>query len=70
VETAKNNTRNKSSNRGIKARNVTPSSVVSVRVSDDDKERINEVMKAFKIRSYSDFMRIALQMVRLKLHSG
>jgi len=70
MATAKNTNKNKTSRRALKTRRVTPSSVVSVRVSDDDKERINEIMNAFKINSYSDFMRIALQMVRLKLHAG
>jgi len=40
------------------------SSVVSVRISEKEREEINVVMKNLNIKRYSDFMRIALQMVQ------
>lgn len=41
-------------------------SVVTVRVSDEEKERIEKIMKQLDIKRYSDVMRMALQMVKLQ----
>ena len=38
--------------------------VVTVRISDDEKVRIDEIMKNLDIKHYSDVMRLALQMVK------
>lgn len=40
------------------------STVVSVRISEKEKESIDMMMKNLNINRYSDFMRIALQMVQ------
>jgi len=39
-------------------------SVVTVRISDEEKERIDEIMRNLDIKRYSDVMRIALHMVK------
>lgn len=43
---------------------VAMSSVVSVRITETEKEYIDGIMKNLNIKRYSDFMRIALQMVQ------
>lgn len=40
------------------------STVITVRVSDSEKERIDEIMMNMDIKRYSDVMRMALHMVR------
>lgn len=47
-----------------RAKKASISSVVSVRITDKEKEDIDVVMKNLNIKRYSDFMRIALQMVQ------
>jgi len=47
-----------------RAKKATMSSVVSVRITEKEKEEIDVVMKNLNIKRYSDFMRIALQMVQ------
>jgi hypothetical protein len=47
-----------------RAKKASMSSVVSVRITDKEKEDIDVVMKNLNIKRYSDFMRIALQMVQ------
>lgn len=47
-----------------RAKKPTMSSVVSVRITEKEKEDIDVVMKNLNIKRYSDFMRIALQMVQ------
>jgi len=39
-------------------------SVVTVRISDEEKGRIDEIMRTLDIKRYSDVMRLALQMVK------
>jgi len=70
MESAKDNKKNKSSKCGIKSRKVAMSSVISVRIPDDEKARINEIMKSMNIKRNSDFMRVVLQMVQQQLLSG
>lgn len=41
-------------------------SVVTVRISDAEKDRIDAIMKHLDIKRYSDVMRMALQMVKLQ----
>jgi len=50
--------------RGIKSNKSTMSPVVTVRISDEEKERIDEIMKSLNIKRYSDVMRMALDMVQ------
>ena len=40
-------------------------SVISVRISDEEKERIDEIMLNNNIKSYSDVLRIAIQLVQV-----
>jgi ABC-type uncharacterized transport system ATPase subunit len=40
-------------------------SVVSVRISDEEKNRIDEIMHTVNIKRYSDVMRMAIQMVQV-----
>jgi metal-responsive CopG/Arc/MetJ family transcriptional regulator len=40
-------------------------SVISVRISDEEKERIDEIMREGKFNSYSDILRMAMQMYRI-----
>ena len=47
-----------------RAKKAAMSSVVSVRITEKEKEDIDDVMKNLNIKRYSDFMRIALQMVQ------
>ena len=47
-----------------RAKKPTMSSIVSVRITEKEKEEIDVVMKNLNIKRYSDFMRIALQMVQ------
>ena len=47
-----------------RAKKAAMSSVVSVRITEKEKEDIEVVMKNLNIKRYSDFMRIALQMVQ------
>jgi predicted transcriptional regulator len=39
-------------------------SVVTVRISDEEKDRIDEIMRNLDIKRYSDVMRLALHMVK------
>jgi predicted transcriptional regulator len=39
-------------------------SVVTVRISDEEKERIDEIMRNLQISRYSDVMRMALHMLK------
>lgn len=39
-------------------------SVISVRLSDDEKERIDEIMRAGNFKRYSDMVRMAIHMYR------
>lgn len=47
-----------------RAKKATMSSIVSVRITETEKNEISLVMKNLNITRYSDFMRIALQMVQ------
>jgi hypothetical protein len=47
----------------MKSGKTAMSTVITVRVSDSEKERINEIMMNLDIMRYSDVMRMALHMV-------
>ena len=51
----------KRSVRSAKTPNLT---VVTVRISDEEKERFDTIMKSLNIKRYSDVMRMALQLVK------
>lgn len=40
------------------------STVITVRISDEEKERIDEIMMDLEIKRYSDVMRMALHMMK------
>lgn len=40
-------------------------SVVSLRISDDEKGRIDEIMRIGNLRHYSDVMKMAFQMIQV-----
>ncbi len=64
--TMNNSTRNiskKRKHRPVKAKGKAPLSVVSVRISDEEKKRIDEIMRRDNIRHYSDVMKIAIQLI-------
>jgi len=48
----------------LKSDTVPTLSVVTVRISDEEKERIDEIMRNLDIKRYSDVMRMALHMVK------
>ena len=54
----------KSSRRIINPDRAVTSSVITVRISDGEKERIDNVMMDLDIKRYSDVMRMALHMVK------
>lgn len=39
--------------------------VVTVRISDDEKERIDRIMDSWNIKRYSDVMRMAVRMLKV-----
>jgi antitoxin component of RelBE/YafQ-DinJ toxin-antitoxin module len=48
----------------IKSDKTAMSPVVTVRISDEEKERIDLIMRNLNIKRYSDMMRMALQMAQ------
>lgn len=64
MATARNNYKKKPSKRNLKSGKAVMSSVVTFRISDEEKERIDEIMMNLDIKRYSDVMRMALQMTR------
>ena len=64
MATARKSCRKKSSRRSVKSDTPPMLSVVTVRISDEEKGRIDEIMRTLDIKRYSDVMRLALQMVK------
>jgi HSP90 family molecular chaperone len=64
MATAGKNQKKKTSKKGVRSKKAVMSTVITVRISDDEKERIDEIMMNMDIKRYSDVMRIALQMMR------
>lgn len=60
----------KSSRCRMKSDQAPALSVVTVRISDKEKGRIDEIMRDLDIKRYSDVMRMALHMVKLQQLSG
>ena len=60
----------KTSKRSVKSDKPTTLSVVTVRISDEEKQRIDEIMRNMDIKRYSDVMRMALHMVKLQQTTG
>ena len=64
MATVRKNHRKKPSKRRVTSDRIPTLSVVTVRFSDEEKERIDEIMRNLEIKCYSDVMRMALHMVR------
>jgi len=64
MATARKYCRKKLTKRSEKSDKVPVLSVVTVRISDEEKERIDEIMRNLDIKRYSDVMRMALHMVK------
>ncbi|MBK5275987.1 MAG: hypothetical protein JJE30_13170 [Desulfuromonadales bacterium] len=64
MATARKDCKKVSSKQTVKLNKSATSSVVTVRISDEEKERIDEIMRYLNIKRYSDVMRMALQMIR------
>lgn len=59
------NVRKKRKRRRVKAKEQAVLSVISVRISDEEKERIDEIMRLGNIKRYSDVLRMAIQLVQV-----
>jgi hypothetical protein len=70
MATAKRTYKKKTMKRAIKSAHPTVLSVVTVRISDEEKERIDNVMRNLDIKRYSDMMRMALHMVKRQHQPG
>ncbi|MDA8430234.1 MAG: hypothetical protein M0T70_13345 [Geobacteraceae bacterium] len=64
MNTARRTLKKKPLKKAAKSNKVPMLSVVTVRISDEEKERIDAIMKQLRITRYSDVMRLALQMVK------
>ena len=64
MATAKKSLKKKPSRRIVKADKAVMSTVVTVRISDEEKVRIDDIMMNLDIKRYSDVMRMALKMVK------
>jgi hypothetical protein len=58
------NCRKKKAKRSVRSDKPACLSVVTVRISDEEKERIDEIMRNLQISRYSDVMRMALHMLK------
>ena len=66
MDTARKNYNKKTLKSSVKSDKAALSSVVKVRISDEEKERIDKIMRNLEIKRYSDVMRLALQMMKLQ----
>lgn len=65
MENSVKSTRKRRKKRKIKAKNQSGLSVVSLRISSQEKERIDEIMRIGNIKRYSDVLRMAIKMVQV-----
>jgi len=68
--TARKNCKKKTPKRSVRSDKATTLSVVTVRISDEEKERIDGIMRDLEITRYSDVMRMALQLVKRQQVAG
>jgi hypothetical protein len=68
MEKSAKKTKKRPPKRKLKIREQTVLTVVSVRISDEEKERIDEIMRINDIKRYSDVLRLAIQMVQVPQH--
>jgi len=64
-ENVTNSVRNKRKLCRVRAKEQTVLSVVSLRISDGEKNRIDEIMLRGNIKHYSDVMKIAIKLVKV-----
>jgi hypothetical protein len=64
MPTVRKSCRKKKSQRSVRTDKPAALSVVTVRISDEEKERIDEIMRNLDIKRYTDVMRMALHMVK------
>jgi hypothetical protein len=64
MATVKKLSKKKTPRRRVKSGKPVMSTIVTVRVSDEEKKRIDGIMTNLDIKRYSDVMRLALQMMR------
>jgi hypothetical protein len=64
MATAKKSCKKKVPKSRAKSGKAVMSTVITVRISDDEKDRIDEIMMSMDIKRYSDVMRMALHMMR------
>jgi len=70
MATVRKSCRKMKAKRTVRAEKVATLSVVTVRISDEEKERIDDIMQRLDIHRYSDIMRLALQMVKRQTEPG
>jgi hypothetical protein len=70
MATVRKSCRGKKARRTVRADKASTLSVVTVRISDEEKERIDAIMQRLDIHRYSDVMRMALQMVKQQTQPG
>jgi len=70
MATVRKSCRKKKAKRTVRADKPPTLSVVTVRISDEEKERIDDIMQRLDIQRYSDVMRLALQLVRRQTEPG
>ncbi|MBL0225316.1 MAG: hypothetical protein IPQ16_06985 [Geobacteraceae bacterium] len=67
---ARKNSRKKKLKRSVRSDKPALLSVVTVRLSDEEKERIDNIMRNLEITRYTDVMRMALHMVKHQQPAG
>jgi len=70
MATARKIGRKKKTRRSVRSDKPATLSVVTLRISDEEKERIDEIMKNLDIKRYTDVMRMALHMVKHQQPAG
>ncbi len=65
LDTGAKNAKKRKKKRRVKAKEQAVLSVISVRISDEEKERIDAIMRAVNIKRYTDVLKIAIQMVQV-----
>jgi hypothetical protein len=70
MATARKNCRKKKTSRPVRSDKPAQLSVVTLRISDEEKERIDGIMKNLDIKRYTDVMRMALHMVKRQQPTG
>ncbi|MDD2309396.1 MAG: hypothetical protein PHH91_07415 [Desulfuromonadaceae bacterium] len=67
MDTTRKRCKTKTVKRRTKTDKCAMSSVITVRISDEEKERISKIMMTMDIKHYSDVMRMALDMIGPKI---